>query len=247
MTSDGILHKIRSLLAKAESTDFEEEALALTAKAHELMIAHAIDRALLDDSTGSDEVIARVVTLEAPYARQKFLLLDAAGRASGCRAVLGLSLDEARTRAVRGELGDIGSGLWATLVGHPADLDDAELLFTSLGLQVTRLMLSAEATPGRVKSFRRAFIIGFADSVRRRVEANRERAVSEHDDAASLLPVLASREQAVEAAVNERFESLGRLKMSLSNGEGLAAGRSAGQRADLGARPLRQRRSLPSG
>ncbi len=248
MTNEGMLHKIRSLLAKAESTDFEEEALALTAKAHELMIAHAIDRALLDDhDDGATEVIARVVTVEAPYARQKFLLLAAAARASGCRAILSVSRDELQARVERREIQGLGSSHWATLVGHAADLDDAELLFTSLGLQATRLLLAAETTPGRVTSFRRAFLIGFADAVRRRVEANRARAVADHDHAASLLPVLASREQAVDAAVDEQFGPLRPMSVSLSNGEGLAAGRSAGHRADLGSRPLRQRRSLPGG
>ena len=44
-----VLRRIRALLAKAESTEFPEEAEALTAKAQELMSAHAVDEALLDE------------------------------------------------------------------------------------------------------------------------------------------------------------------------------------------------------
>lgn len=44
---DPIITKVRNLLAKAESTEFEAEAMAFTAKAHELMTRHAIDRAMV--------------------------------------------------------------------------------------------------------------------------------------------------------------------------------------------------------
>ena len=43
----GVLAKVRALLAKAESTTFEAEAEALTAKAHQLMVRHTIDEALV--------------------------------------------------------------------------------------------------------------------------------------------------------------------------------------------------------
>ena len=48
--TDAVLARIRQLLAKAESTTFEAEALAFTAKAQELMTRHAIDAALVHDT-----------------------------------------------------------------------------------------------------------------------------------------------------------------------------------------------------
>ena len=45
------LGRVRGLLAKAESTEFPEEADALTVKAQELMAAYALDEALLDAPT----------------------------------------------------------------------------------------------------------------------------------------------------------------------------------------------------
>jgi hypothetical protein len=46
-----MLGRIRALLAKAESTEFPEEAEALTAKAQQLMAHHSIDEALLAASS----------------------------------------------------------------------------------------------------------------------------------------------------------------------------------------------------
>ena len=43
---DRILDKVRALLAKAESTQYAEEAAAYTAKAQELIATHAIDIAV---------------------------------------------------------------------------------------------------------------------------------------------------------------------------------------------------------
>ena len=44
----GVLDKVRALLAKAESTTFDAEAEAFTAKAQELMARHRIDRAVFE-------------------------------------------------------------------------------------------------------------------------------------------------------------------------------------------------------
>ena len=48
-TSDSSRHleRVRALLAKAESTEFVEEAAALSAKAYELIATHAIDLAMI--------------------------------------------------------------------------------------------------------------------------------------------------------------------------------------------------------
>ena len=65
---DPVLERIRGLLAKAESTTFEAEATALTAKAQELMTRHAIDAALLQRRSGraGDRPIMVRVPVDAP-------------------------------------------------------------------------------------------------------------------------------------------------------------------------------------
>ena len=66
---DGILDKVRALLAKAESTQFEAEAEAFTAKAQELMTRHRIDRAVLNASDDlGDAPAGRRLGIDDPYA-----------------------------------------------------------------------------------------------------------------------------------------------------------------------------------
>src|SRR5438477_7598250 len=75
--SDGLLQKVRALLAKAEATPFEAEAEAFTAKAQELMARYRIDRVLLEAKGRQPraEPERRQVTIEDPYAEAKALLL----------------------------------------------------------------------------------------------------------------------------------------------------------------------------
>ena len=84
----GVLHKVTSLLAKAESTTFPDEAEALTAKAQELMTRYAIDRAQLEAGRGDEPVAGgRRLAVDDPYANARYLLLSAVADANRCRAV----------------------------------------------------------------------------------------------------------------------------------------------------------------
>ena len=86
--TDPMLVRIRALLAKAESTTFEAEAMAFTAKAQELMTRHAIDASLLQNGAGSDEQPVMVrLPVDAPYADVKSLLLQTVAEVGRCRAV----------------------------------------------------------------------------------------------------------------------------------------------------------------
>ena len=106
------LRRIRALLAKAESTDFPDEAESLTAKAQELMTRHAVDAALLDAGAGAPAGAAvgtRRVHVDDPYVRAKMQLLGAIADANGVRLVwyqslgianlVGLPADPRRSRA----------------------------------------------------------------------------------------------------------------------------------------------------
>jgi hypothetical protein len=143
----GILHRVTSLLAKAESTTFPEEAEAATAKAQQLMTRHAIDAALIgdkDESRQSSVTSARRIGVDDPYAGPKAMLLHVIARANRCRSVW--------TK---------GFG-FATVFGDELDLDTVALLYTSLLIQSTRAMIAA-SPPGtssngsRTRSFRQSF------------------------------------------------------------------------------------------
>ena len=224
----GVLHKVRSLLAKAESTTFPEEAEALTAKAQELMDRHAIDRAVLAASApghhGTPE--GRDLTIEAPYASEKFHLLSEVATANRCRAVYAA-----------------WNGV-ATVVGFPEDQETVELLYTSLLVQATTAMLAgADHQPARrTRRYRHAFLVAFAARIGERLRAADEAVTAEADRAhqGAVLPVLASRAEEVEDELTRRFPHVRRRRVSISDPAGWRAGTVAAERARLGGeRPLR--------
>lgn len=216
----GVLHKVRSLLAKAESTSYPEEAEALTAKAQQLTDRHAIDRAVLAaGSPATERPEGRAVVVEAPYARPKFQLLSVLATANRCRSVL-----------------DTGTGI-ATVVGFPDDRATVELLYTSLLVQATRAMLHAGDSPRtRSRAYRQAFLLAYAARIGSRL---REAAAATEAEAAArhgegLLPVLAERRDAVDQRVAEEFPQLRRMRITASDPAGFAAGHAAAERARLG-------------
>jgi hypothetical protein len=229
---DRALRRIRGLLAKAESTEFPEEAEALTAKAQELMTRHAVDAALLEVGrapAGGRAVDTRRVHVRDPYVRAKMQLLAAVAEANDVRLVW-----------------YSGLGI-ANLIGVRADVASVELLFTSLLLQVAQALSAAERPLGRgsaSRSFRRSFLLGYAHRIGERLQAARQRATAEaateHD--VDLLPVLRSRQLAVEQRVAELFPRVRATRSRSSvDASGWYAGREAAERADVDHRrsPLR--------
>jgi hypothetical protein len=195
---DPVLVKVRALLAQAESTTFEAEAEAFTAKAQELMARHAIDAALLWVHTASDETPTSVrLPIDDPYADIKSLLLHYVAVHSRCTAVW----DDAHALA--------------TVVGFASDLAAAELLYTSLLVQA-QTALQAEggrAGPGartRSRGFRSSFLLAFTHRINERLtEVNAAvHAAAQAERTESLLPVLASRDRAVDDEVARQFAEL---------------------------------------
>ncbi|MFM7063223.1 MAG: DUF2786 domain-containing protein [Actinomycetes bacterium] len=87
---DRRLATVRGLLAKAEASEFPEEAEAFFNKASELVARYAINEAVLwaesdhAERAAPDELRIR---LSAPYLSQKSLLVVVVAAAHGCRAV----------------------------------------------------------------------------------------------------------------------------------------------------------------
>jgi hypothetical protein len=220
-----VLRKVRALLGKAESTEFPEEAEALTARAQELIARHSIDAALLHTHHGSKEVpVGRRLFVDAPYEPPKALLLQVIAEANRCRTVwhktLGLS----------------------TVVGFPSDVRAAELLFTSLLVQATTAMVQTGPRQdrngrSRTRSFRQAFLSSFTDRIGERLRGAVDDAVREaagETGRADLLPVLAERDMQVDHAVESMFADITQHSMSRGwDREGWAEGRAAADRASL--------------
>jgi len=230
-----IVHRVTALLAKAESTMYPDEAEALTAKAQELMTRHAIDVAAVEAGQGGDALVSgRRIGIDDPYARARVTLLSEVARANRCRAVWSRGLG------------------FATVFGDEGDLDAVEVLYTSLLVQATRSMVVARP-PGSgiggggapsasaTRSFRQSFLVAYAhrigDRLRQVADATAADAAAEHagsPDGGSLLPVLARRADAAEAAAAAAYPNLKTFSTTGRDAEGWAAGRLAADRAHLG-------------
>ena len=221
------LARVRALLAKAESTTFDAEAEALTAKAQELITRYALERLLERASGGGGAEDARVasrrITVEAPYVAAKAALIDAVGRANRVKTVL------------------FERGGYCTVVGEARDLDAVELLSTSLLVQASAAMLRhGRQADGwgtsRTRSFRQSFLYAFASRIGQRLREAGRVAAAELDPADRLLPVLRATEAAVEAEFARQFPSIRTRRTSVSNAAGWAAGTAAADLARLNMR-----------
>jgi hypothetical protein len=234
---ESVLMKVRALLAKAESTNFEHEADALTAKAQQLMARHAIDEAVANGSAGADREAphARRVPVDDPYAKAKSSLLGVVASANNVRAVW-----------------DDRFALM-TLVGFDTDLEAVDVIFTSLVMQASKSMLAkgqVRDTRGRsrTRSYRQSFYIAFAQRIYERLQAAAvsARVDAERDLGRDLLPVLAGRRDEVDDATSKLFPHLTRAKRcSVTNREGWIAGRAAAEMATLG--PVQGRLDVSAG
>lgn len=230
----GILTKVRALLAKAESTTFDAEAEALTAKAQELMTRYRLDRAVLDRNRPDQErpePVGRRILVDNPYADAKATLLSAVARPNGCRAV------------------------WAkpfrhcTVFGFPDELEAVEELFTSLLVQAEGALLREGSKTdrrgrSRTKQFRRSFLVAFAHRIGQRLHeaVDDTVAAATAETGTALVPVLAAREEATEAAVTRTFPRLGTFSQSISDEEGWRAGTAFADQANLTVSPRLPRR-----
>lgn len=224
-----VLAKVRALLAKAESTEFPDEAEALSGKAQELMSRYSLHQAVLDHDRGRALTASgRRMWMDAPYAGAKALLVQTVATANRCRA------------AWTERLG------FVTVVGPDTELDIVELLTTSLLLQANRAMLAAgrQVTrngTSRTRSFRQSFLVAYATRIRERLEAASTAATSEAQAGAGedmqvddrLLPVLAARSKVADEMMERLFPEMVSRQVSVSNGAGWGAGLAAADLARL--------------
>jgi hypothetical protein len=216
-----MLARVRALLAKAESTEFDEEAEALTAKAQELIARHSIAEALLQTPDDVGEPSVRRILLDDPYVEAKATLLAKIADANRCRTVY-----------------DAFSG-WTTVFGYDRDLDAVELLAASLLAQATSAMArhgSRQDSYGRstTRSFRRSFLVGFAVRIGERLrEATDSEVAASDSQHGRLLPVLSAREDRVRAAQETTFPATEHRRTSISNATGWFAGQAAADLANL--------------
>lgn len=235
-----ILTRVRLLLAKAESTTFEAEAETFTEGAQKLMAKHSIDVAMLEAHDGRTHApSSRRIGVDRPYESAKALLLTVVAEANRCRSVWSQKLG------------------FMTVLGFEADLEATEMLFTSLLVQSTQaLQREGSKRDGgggsRTRAFRSSFLTSYASRIGERLSdvIESETAAAEgttHRDArpaatGELVRVLAGRSEAVDAATSQMFPHVRSRRASQPRDhEGWMSGRSAADRAGIGAQSERLR------
>ncbi|MHA3700649.1 DUF2786 domain-containing protein [Jatrophihabitans sp. YIM 134969] len=226
-----MLVKVRALLVKAERTEFPHEAETYAAKAQSLMARHSIDAAMLsaDGQAPTSGTALHRIWLDAPYVRAKFSIVSAVARANRCEALLKPGFD------------------FASVVGMRDDVRATVMLATSLQLQAARGVARVRPDDGAwsssVKTYRRSFLLAFADRIGERLREVRTEAEASADQD-RLLPVLVDRKAAVDRAVAEAFPLMKTLRSTAAlDPAGWAAGRAAADLARLGAATPLPRRS----
>ena len=235
---DDLLDRVRKLLAKAEDEGCSPaEAEALTAKATDLMARYGIDRALLGAiRPETDRPTDRVFTLVNPWGDVKRQLLAGLATALRCQCV--------QTRTAEGTR--------LHVFGYLSDLERADILFTSLLVQMARA-LAGQAVPGtggEARAWRRSWMLGYCSAVVTRVRATEEAAAAAASGDAGAQAgaangqraalVLADRSLVVRRQVTAAYPRLRKSRVTYS-GNGYGAGYREGQRADIGGGKLRSR------
>lgn len=146
-TTQKMLERVRALIAKADSTEFEGEAEVFRAKADEIMTRYAIDQFMVDQAQSRVGAAAkpeiRYVDFTWWYSektdRASSLWTMFQSVASHCRCVI----------AVRGQGKNGESYHKMPIIGLSSDLDWCDMLFTSLMLQMVN---NLEVKPDAAKS-----------------------------------------------------------------------------------------------
>jgi hypothetical protein len=215
-----LLARVRKLLAKAEAEGVTPaEAEALTGKAAELMARYGIDRALLAAAQPqTDRPANRVIDV--------YNLLSGLASAIRCTCVQ-------LPRAVAG-------GTRIHVFGYASDLERAEILYTSLLIQMAHGLAAARVPAGArsVRAYRRSWLLGYTSAVVARVHTAEQRAAdrARHEPGTGKTAelVLADRADVVRRECESAYPHTRKLRVTYT-GNGYARGYAEGQRADVGA------------
>jgi hypothetical protein len=227
-----LLERVRKLLAKAEAEGVTTaEAEALTGKAAELMARYGIDRALLAASQPqTDRPGSKLIDVYNPWSQVKAHLLSGLATAVRCTCV-----QLPRT---------VADGTRIHVFGYASDLERADILYTSLLLQMAHGLIAARVPAGvrSVRAWRRSWLLGYISAVVTRVREAEQRAAAAASQQAATGPstalVLADRADVIRRECARAYPHTRKTRVTYT-GNGYADGYTEGQRADVGAAKVR--------
>ena len=230
--------KINALLTKAESTEFPEEAEALTAKAMTLMTTYAISEALLEEAKDDDDprekIETRIVVVPQPYSMERLVILQQVAQAMGGYVYFFPQARDGHKVATNSKDHTTKAGL----IGYPSDLDRIGVMFKSLikQEQMARKYAINHADiaggMGRKKVWNKSFIKSFGYRVGKRLHEILQQGIDTHVEGSSVALVFQGRADALAADVKSRgFTSI--ASHTQQSRSGAYAGYLAGDRASL--------------
>lgn len=252
MTENKYAARIQALLDKAESTNSEAEAQALTAKAAELVTKYGIEQAELDaireaSGQGKGSIIESRMWFGGTYCHGLML---------GAYQILmafGGALQATRSRSPHRDYlgiapeGDTRRGLYLTIYGYESDIEQAKVLISSVLLQ----SVSAARRWWREQNAdwyaspmiaRRSYIEGYFSGAADKIAASRTKVVSEASESGAL--ALIDRAEEVKRSFDERYAGARNTRGHSRNGWAATAGRRDGANADVGSSRVANRAAL---
>jgi hypothetical protein len=242
-----MLDRIRKLLAQAQHKNTgEAESEAFTAKAQALIAQYGFEEAELsmnDPKRHGGQIGHRIVECHAPFASEKVLLFSGVGKPMGLRFVQEKVWKSGKPyRETRADK----QVVMLHIFGAEADIERAELLYTSLLLQQSVALRKAvkQDSPEHVSwhgqtAWNRSWLVAYANRIYRRIldaeKAARAETMTKADGSkVSTSLVLASKDELIQAKVSESFPHTRKVKSGKRSGTGGWSGDAAGRRADLG-------------
>jgi hypothetical protein len=241
--------RVNKLMAKAESTEFPEEAEAFLAKAQELMTEYSIDEAMLR-AARPGEAVEEIAELKLVYTGGMRKVLYRLGirlaEYNGCRSFF-TDKRHAKPRNIT-----------VTVIGFPKDLERIELLDMSLKLQCAvalKKFVKENVDPqwhrGYKRNEKREFVLGFTDGVGVKLRVAEENAIKEAAEAKGTGVELAirSRKDQVDDWTDTNHPGLRAVRSRIQRGsatakrQGVDQGMAANTNTDPG---LRQQGALPA-
>lgn len=213
--------KVEAILRMAEDPSTTEEARRnYVDRATEIMVKYGIEDAMLDFTEHKPVTVDKIILpMKNPYQLKKKILLNGIAKAFNCLVV--------------------NSGNVNIIYGNPDDLDRTKMLYNSLLVQLFIGLANAQADKPRYihgKAYNSSWVNGFVMTVLDRVKKSVNRVKDDIPTGTGMELALVDREKAVSDARSADFPKLskGRVMSYNSNAAGYAAGRAAGNRADLG-------------
>ena len=225
---EAMTRRISALMAKADSTNSPEEAQAFYAKAEQLMLRYAIDRASLEKGSKVEKEEVTLVTVAFPHPRERFKALGVFG-SSLLNEAIGLTGIAVNTRTYT-----------ITLYGRKADVTHARTIIEAAWRQAeNHLRVWRKSSEAYAQVYASAdwptyykmldsYVFGFCQGAGAKIQEGREEFIQK---TAGAELVLASVKQDVEAMLSKLPRS--RVRRPRIESEAYESGYTAGREANL--------------